>query len=83
VAELQDEPLSNEQMAEIIDMLECTRPAKFILWEDEEPTQAQETDSGVPCGAELPPRGLVRGWEVCERCINNPILKCALYVGAK
>jgi len=83
VAEPQNEPLSTEEMAEIKDMLDCTRPSEFILWEDEEPIQAKETDSGAPCGAELPPRGLVRGWEVCERCINNPILKCALSVGAK
>ena len=57
--------------------------AKFILWEDEEVAQAKASDSGVPCGTLLPPRGLTGGWEVCERCIKNPIIKCALWFGLK
>jgi hypothetical protein len=83
VAEPQNEPLSAEEVAEIKDMLDCTRPARFILWEDEEPTQAKESDSGVPCGTQLPRRGLNRGWEVCERCIKHPVLKGLLFFRLK
>jgi hypothetical protein len=77
------ECLSNEEMAEIKEVLECSRPAKFILWEDEEIAQANASDSGVPCGTLLPPRGRTRGWEVCERCFKHPILKGALFLGLK
>jgi hypothetical protein len=76
-------PLSSEEITEFHDMLDCTRPAKFALWEDEDPSQARESESGVPCGTELPPRDLIRGWEVCERCIKNRYLKCALLIGIK
>ncbi len=69
--------------AEIRDMLDCSRPATFFLWEDEDPAQARKSESGVPCGTELQPRNLVRGWEVCERCIKIPSLVCALLTGAK
>lgn len=78
-----EKPLSDKEMAEIRDMLDCSRPAGFILWEDEDQAQAEISDSGVPCGTQLPPRGLTRGWEVCERCVKNPLLKCALFIGAK
>jgi hypothetical protein len=57
VAELQDEPLSNDEMAEIIDMVECTRPAQFILWEDEDQAQAKISDSGVPLWYRTPTSG--------------------------
>lgn len=80
------EPPSSEEVLgfhDMLDMLNCTSPAKFILWEDEDPAQARRSESGVPCGTELPPRGLIRGWEVCERCIKNPYLKGALLTGAK
>jgi len=77
------EPSSSVETAEIRDMLECSRPAKFILWQDEDPTQVLKSESGAPCGTELLPRGLIHGWEVCDRCIKNPSLKCALLVGAK
>jgi hypothetical protein len=78
-----DEPPSSDDMAEIRELLDCTRPTKFILWQDEDPSKARKSQSGVPCGTELAPRGLVHGWEVCERCIKNPSLKCALLIAAK
>ncbi len=74
---------SSDEIAEIRDMLECARRAKFIFWEGENPAQARRSESGVPCGTDLPPRGLIRGWEVCERCIKIPSLECALVVGLK
>ena len=80
---MQEEQLSNEEMALIKEVLECSRPAKFVLWEGEDPAQAKPYDSGAPCGAELPLRGVTRGWEVCERCIKHPILKGALFFGLK
>ena len=80
MAEPEREPSSEE----IIEMLNCMRPAKYILWEEDGPGGAQEpADSGVPCGTEIPPKGRVRGWEVCERCIKNPALKAALLTGLK
>lgn len=69
--------------AEIRDMLECSRPATFFLWEDGDPPQARRSETGVPCGTELRPRGLINGWEVCERCIRRPSLKCALLTWLK
>ena len=83
MSDLQDGQLPNEELAEIKDVLECTRPAKFVFWEDEDPARARASDSGAPCGAQLLPRGLTRGWEVCERCIKHPILKGALFFGLK
>jgi hypothetical protein len=70
-------------MAEIKDVLDYSRPARFILWEGEDPAQAKTSDSGVPCGTELLPRSLIRGWEVCERCIKHPISRGALLLGLK
>src|SRR5260370_28210716 len=83
VTELRDEPPSNEEMAEFKEMLECARPAKFIVWEDEDQTHPRASDSGVPCGTELPSQGGVCGWEICERCISHPLLKCVLSAGFK
>ncbi len=83
MTQLQEESISCEEMAQFKEMLECGRPAKFLLWEDEDPAQAKESDSGVPCGAQVPPRGLTRGWEVCERCIKHPLLKAALSIALK
>lgn len=83
MTQIQEEPISCEEMAQFKEMLECGRRAKFHLWEDEDPAQAKRSDSGVPCGAHLPPRGLTRGWEVCDRCIKRPLLKVALFFGFK
>jgi len=80
---MQEEQLSNEEMALIKEVLECSKPAKFALWEGEDPAQAKPSDSGAPCGPQLPPRGVTRGWEVCERCIKHPILNGALFFGLK
>jgi hypothetical protein len=80
---MQEEQRSNEEMALIKEVLECSRPAKFVLWEDEDPAQAKPSDSGAPCGSQLPPRGLTRGCEVCERCLKHPILKGALFYKLK
>lgn len=78
-----EKPLSDEEMAEIRDMLDCSRPAGFILWEDEDQSQAEISDGGVPCGTELARRGLTRGWEVCERCIKHRFLRGVLFLGLK
>lgn len=83
MVDLQEQLLSDEEMADIRDMLDCSRPARFIVWEDQNQAEAKVSDSGVPCGTELPPRGLIRGWEVCERCIKHPILRGALFLGLK
>lgn len=83
MVDLQEQPLSDEEMAEINDMLDCSRPARFILLEGEDPAQAKTSDSGVPCGTQVLPRGLTRGWEVCERCIKHPISRAALFLGLK
>ena len=78
------EPECEPSSEEITQMINCTRPAKYILWEGHGPSEAQgPSESGVPCGTELPPRGQIRGWEVCERCIKNPGLKLALCIGLK
>lgn len=81
--EPQEPSLSNDEMAEINEILGCSRPARFILWAGEDPAQAQPSDGAVPCGTELLSQGLTRGWEICERCIKHPILKGALFFGLK
>jgi hypothetical protein len=83
MSDLQEGQLSDEELAEINEVLECSRPAKFIVWEGEDLAQAKTSDSGAPCGTQLPPRGLTRGWEVCERCLKHPILKGALFFDLK
>lgn len=83
MVDLQEQLLSDEEMADIRDMLDCSRPARFIVWEDQNQAEGKISDSSVPCGTELPPRGLIRGWEVCERCIKHPILRGALFLGLK
>lgn len=79
----EQDPISSEVIADYHAMINCASPAKFNLWEDEDPPLARKSESGVPCGSELRPRGLIHGWEVCERCIKNPYLKCALLIGLK
>jgi hypothetical protein len=69
---------------EVQRMIFCGKTAVFTLWDTDRPKQVVErTDSGAPCGTELPPRNGVRGWEVCGDCLKNPALKTALILGAK
>ncbi len=77
------DPPSSELIADFHALINCTSPAKFILWEDEDPALARRSESGVPCGSELLSRGRIRGWEVCERCVKNPLLKFALLIRFK
>jgi len=51
--DLEYESSSSDETAAIRDMLECVRHAKFIFWEGEDPAEARESESGVPCGTEL------------------------------
>jgi hypothetical protein len=64
-------------------MLVCGSVAEFVLWETDDPAHACRTESGAPCGSELPSRNGVRGWELCEECLNNPALIAALRTGLK
>jgi hypothetical protein len=62
--------------------IRCDRTAEFILW-DTHDLAREHTDSGAPCGAELPPRNGIRGWEVCAGCLKSPLLRALLHIGAK
>lgn len=68
---------------EVQRMVFCDKTAEFILWDTDDPTQTEKTESGAPCGTERPPRNGIRGWEVCGDCLKNPALKAALLLGAK
>jgi hypothetical protein len=54
VVDLQEQPLSDEEMAEIKDVLDCSRPARFILWKGDDPAQAKTSGSGVDVHEPLP-----------------------------
>jgi hypothetical protein len=73
------EPLSIEATEQ---MLHCARVAEFILWDTDDTVHAR-TDSGAPCGTELPPRNGIRGWEVCGQCLKSQALRAALLTGLK
>jgi len=65
-----------------IDMRFCDNVAEFMVWETGD--VACGTDTGVPCGSELPSRNGIRGWEVCGVCLKDyPAVIAALKVGAK
>ena len=64
-------------------MIFCGRVAEFVLRETDDPAKARRTESGAPCGSALPSRNGIRGWEVCEECLNSPALIAALKVGLK
>ena len=62
--------------------IRCDRTAEFILW-DTDDLAYERTDSGGPCGAEMPPRNGIRGWEACAECLKNPIVRALLHIGFK
>jgi hypothetical protein len=73
----------NSSMDSVRRMVFCDGVAEFVLWETDDPANACRTESGAPCGSELPSRNGARGWEVCEECLKTPALIAALKTGLK
>ena len=62
--------------------MSCNRVAEYVLW-DRDDLAYERSDSRAPCGTRIQQNGIWAGWEVCEECLKNPLVRQLLRIGAK